>query len=244
MTPFRIDVWSDLACPWCYVGKRRLEAALAGFEHADEVELVWRSFELDPRAPRELPDPHPHARWLAAKYRIAEDEAQRRIDELVATAAGHGLDLRFDRLRPGNTFDGHRLLQLADERGTQGAVKERFMRGYFTEGRALGDHATLRELAVDAGLDAAEVDDVLAGDRYIAEVRADQALAQQLGIRGVPCFVFDRRVGVQGAQPPEVLHKALEQAWSTRAPEPVEAAPAAAAEAVSAEACGPEGCAT
>lgn len=234
MERLRLDVWSDIACPWCYVGKRRLEAALAGWAHGGEVELVWRSFELDPSAPRGASEPAPYAAKLAAKYRMRVDEAQARIDHLVSTAARDGLDLRFDAIRPGNTFDAHRVLHLAHARGRQDAVKERLMRGYFTDGRAIGDADAVRALAVDAGLDDAEVREVLGSDRYAAEVRQDEALARELGIRAVPCFVLDRRIGVSGAQPADVLRGALEQAWATRTP----SAPVVDEGA----ACGPDGC--
>jgi len=240
MAALRVDIWSDIACPWCYVGKRRFEAALAGFDHRADVEVVWRSFELDPGAPRERVEAGPYARRLAAKYRTSEAEAQARIDRLVALAAADGLELRFDRIRPGNTFDGHRLIHLGGAHGRQDAVKERFLRGYFHDGRAIGEPAVVRELAIDAGLDAGEVDAVLASDRYAADVRADEGLARELGISGVPFFVIDRRLGLSGAQPVEVLRAALAEGWKTRA-----ATPAATAddEVADGAACGPDGCA-
>ena len=238
MSQLRIDVWSDIACPWCYVGKRRLEAALAGFEHKAAVDLVWRSFELDPGAPREQPTDVSHVRRLAAKYRMTEAEAQARTDHLVTLAAADGLTMRFDRLRPGNTFDAHRVLHLARVEGRQDAVKERFMRGYFSEGAALGDPAVMRALALEAGLDGAAVDRVLAGDAHAADVRADETQAREFGIRGVPFFVFDGRIAASGAQPAETLRAALVQAWTTR----TEAAAEPGAEPEGA-ACGPDGCA-
>ena len=239
MTRLRIDVWSDIACPWCYVGKRRLEAALTGFEHRGQVDVVWRSFELDPQAPRVQPAEPDYAGRLARKYRTSEAEAQGRIDHLVKVAAADGLDLRFDRIRPGNTFDAHRVLHLAHGR-RQDAVKERFMRGYFTDGAAIGDPAVVRELAVGAGLDGAEVDDVLATDRHADAVRADETLARELNIRGVPCFVFDRRLGVSGAQPAEALRATMAEAWRTLDATATDDAAAPAAEGA---ACGPDGCA-
>jgi len=238
MSRLRIDVWSDIACPWCYVGKRRLEATLAGFEHRAAVDVVWRSFELDPGAAREQPTDGPYARRLAAKYRMTEAEAQGRIDHLVSLAAADGLTMRFDLIRPGNTFDAHRVLHLARAPGRQDVVKERFMRGYFSEGAAIGDPAVVRALAMEAGLDGAAVDEVLAGDRHAAEVRADQALARELGIRGVPFFVFDGRLAASGAQPVATLRATLVQAWGARP-----AAPAPADDVAPAAACGPDGCA-
>ncbi|TMQ12527.1 MAG: DsbA family oxidoreductase [Deltaproteobacteria bacterium] len=232
MQRLRIDIWSDIACPWCYVGKRRLEQALARFPHRDDVDLVWRAFELDPRAPRVRDTSQSYAERLAAKYGTTPAQAQAMIDRMVDTAAQDGLALRFDHIRPGNTFGAHRLLHLAHERGTQDALKERFLRAYLTEGQAIGEPDVLRPLAVEVGLDAREVGDVLDGDRYTAEVRQDEAIARELGITGVPFFVLGGRLGVSGAQPADVLLGALGRAWSERGdPELVEGA-----------VCGPDGC--
>jgi len=208
----RVDIWSDVVCPWCYVGKRRFEAALARFPHRDEVEVHWRSFELDPRAPRvRTGDRIEH---LSAKYRISRDQAEameRRISEAASAA---GLDLHLAATRGGNTFDAHRLLHLAAEHGRADALKERLLRAYFTDGEPIGDPATLARLAVEAGLPAADVDDVLAGNRYAEAVRADERYAQALGATAVPFFVIDETYGIAGAQPPEVFTNVLERAWA------------------------------
>lgn len=211
----RVEIWSDVACPWCYVGKRRFEAALASFAHRDEVEVVWRSFELDPRAPAERSvDRLDH---LSAKYGISRAQAEAMETRVAAVAAGEGLELRFDLLRGGNTFDAHRLLALAGEAGVAGELKERLLRAYFTEGALMADPAALARLAAEVGLPAAEVADVLGSDRYAADVRADERQAQAFGIGGAPFFVIDRTFGVSGAQPSEILAGALEQAWSRSA---------------------------
>jgi len=237
MKKLPVEIWSDIACPWCYVGKRRFEAALAGFAHRDEIEVTWRAFELDPSAPRILDASTTLAERLATKYRMPIERAEAMMRSTAETARADGLDLRFDRVRGGNTFDGHRVLHLARARGRADAAKERLMRGYFTDGETIGDPETLVRLATEAGLDADEVRTMLAGDAYRREVRAEQAEARALGISGVPCFVIDRRYGVSGAQPAETLRAALTQAWDER--------PAAAAEAdPEAPACGPDGCAT
>ena len=207
----RVEIWSDVVCPWCYVGKRRFEQALAGFAHRDEVEVIWRSFELDPTAPTERTEGQ--AAHLASKYHLTPERAQEMLDSMTATAAQDGLDFAFDRMRGGNTFDAHRVIHLAAERGLQGAVKERLLRATFTEGEPIGDHEALVRLAAEAGLDADEVREVLQGSRFADDVRADEQDAQRLGITGVPFFVVDRRYGVSGAQPAEVLREVLEKAW-------------------------------
>ncbi len=206
----RVEIWSDVVCPWCYVGKRRFEAALARFEHRDRVEVVWRAFELDPSAPPERQGAY--AERLATKYRVDATEARAMIDRMVSAGAADGLELRFDRARPGNTFDAHRLLHLAAERGVQDDLKERFLLATFTEGEPISDHGTLARLAAQVGLDADEVVAVLAGDAYVAEVRADERLAAQLDVTGVPFFVVDGRYALPGAQPPDLLLRVLERA--------------------------------
>ena len=209
-----VEIWSDIACPWCYVGKRRFEAALAGFEHRDDVTVTWRSFELDPGAP---PDRGVSAaEHVAAKYGFGVEQAQARQAQLAAVAAEDRLDLRFDLARGGNTFDAHRLVHLAEAHGAQHAMEERLMRAYLTEGELMSDPATLTRLAAEVGLPADEVADLLAGDRFAAEVRDDERTGAALGIAGVPFFVVDRAFGASGAQPPEVLRALLDRAWEAR----------------------------
>jgi predicted DsbA family dithiol-disulfide isomerase len=212
----RVEIWSDVVCPWCYVGKRRFEAALARFAHRDEVELVWRSFELDPHAPGSPEVAGDYVERLARKYGRGLDAAQQMIDTMTSTAAAEGLDFRFDRMRPGNTFDAHRLLHLALERGMQDAVKERLDRATFTDGLRVSDHDELVAVVADAGLDADEARAVLTSDRYADAVRADEVQAQAYGISGVPFFVVDGRYGISGAQPSELVAQALETAWRER----------------------------
>jgi predicted DsbA family dithiol-disulfide isomerase len=210
----RVDVWSDVVCPWCYIGKRRFEQALSQFDHRDDVEIVWRSFELDPGAPAVREDDY--ATRLATKYGVSRDEAAGMIDRMVNAGAGDDLDFRFDVAQPGNTFDAHRLLHLAAGRGRQTVLKERFLRATFTEGEPIGDRAVLARLAVETGLDAEEVTDVLEHDGFADAVRADEQYANALGINAVPFFVIDSRYGVAGAQSPDVLLDVLEQAWTER----------------------------
>jgi predicted DsbA family dithiol-disulfide isomerase len=211
-----VEIWSDIACPWCYVGKRRFESALASYEHRDEVTVTWRSFELDPHAPAERPvDGATH---LAEKYGTTRDEALAMHAKMTATAAHDGLDFRFDLARGGNTFDAHRMIHLAAAHGAQDAMKERLMRAYLTEGELISDHATLERLASEAGLPAGEARDVLASDRYAREVRDDERAAQQLGIQAVPFFVVDRAIGASGAHPADQLVELLRQARAQNPP--------------------------
>lgn len=212
----KVEIWSDVVCPWCAVGKHRFEKALSGFAHRDQVEVSFHSFELDPEAPHEQEgDLHDH---LATKYGMSRGEAEAKHRQMTEMAAADGWDFHFERARRGNTFDAHRLLHLAAERDVQDAVKERLFRGYFTDGEHIADHATLVRLGVEAGLDADEARAVLASDRYVDTVRADEQQAKAYGITGVPFFVVDRKYGVAGAQPPEALLQVLDTAWAEAHP--------------------------
>lgn len=208
----KVEIWSDVACPWCYIGKRGFDAALARFEHADAVEVRWRSFELDPSAPAEREQPY--AERLASKYRVSTGEAEAMIDTMLEAGARNGVVLRFDRARAGNTFDAHRLLHWAAEHGRQHDLKERLLRATFTKGEVVADVDVLVALAEAAGLDPGEARAVLESDRYAAEVRADQRRAAELGISSVPFFVLAGTYGVAGAQPPELLLQVLREVWA------------------------------
>jgi predicted DsbA family dithiol-disulfide isomerase len=210
----RIDIWSDVVCPWCWVGKRRLEAALAAFPH--DVDVHWHAFELDPHAPATREGSYDER--LASKYGCSLDEAAAMTANMTATAARDGLDFRFDIARPGNTFAAHQLLHLAGERGVQDALKERLFRATFTEGEPIADPETLVRLAAEAGLDAEEARRVLTDGIYVDEVRADEAQARAMGISGVPFFVVDGKYGVSGAQPSDLLLQVLNRAWDESSP--------------------------
>lgn len=207
----KIEIWSDIACPWCYVGKRRFERALEQFEHAGDVEVVWRSFELDPSAPRTHAESQDEL--LAKKYGMPVEKARAMNERMTGEARKEGLDFHFDRVKVGNTFDAHRLVHLAAATGRADAMKERLMRAYFTEGEAVGDPDTLVRLGVEVGLDDARVREVVSGDAYAEDVRDDEQRAQSFGISGVPFFAIDEKYGVSGAQPSEVLLGALRQAY-------------------------------
>jgi predicted DsbA family dithiol-disulfide isomerase len=211
----QVEIWSDVVCPWCYLGKRRFERGLAAFEHRDEVDVVYRSFELDPSAPSDATEPT--IELLASKYGMTPAQAEDAQRQMEQRATADGLEFRMTDLRSGNTRDAHRLLHLAEERGRQPELVERLHRAYFSEQRSVFDPTSLSELATEAGLDADEVADVLAGDRYADAVEADEATAQALGATGVPFFVIDRRYGISGAQPAEAITQTLERAWSDAA---------------------------
>ncbi len=227
-----VEIWSDIACPWCYIGKRRFEAALAQFEHRDEVNVVWRSFELDPEAPAQRDGDL--AEHLAHKYGMSVDQARASQAQMTETAAGEGLAFRFDTARGGNTFDGHRLVHLAHGRGLQDAMKERLLRAYFTEGELISDRQTLIRLGTEVGVEPGEVERALAGASYITDVRDDERAAAALGIRAVPTFVVDRALGASGAHPPEALLELLREGWARR--------PLTGVVAADGESCDVDGC--
>jgi predicted DsbA family dithiol-disulfide isomerase len=208
----QVEIWSDVVCPWCYLGKRQFEQALAGFAHRGDVAVTYRSFELDPAAPPGVTTPTVDV--LASKYGMSAAQAHDAQRQMEQRAAQRGLTFRMDGLRSGNTRDAHRLLHLAKARGRQAELAERLHRAYFTEQASVFDAASLADLAAGAGLDLAEAQAVLAGDGYASDVDADEQMARSLGVTGVPFFVIDRRYAVSGAQPPEVLAAALERTWA------------------------------
>ncbi|MDX2939391.1 DsbA family oxidoreductase [Streptomyces ipomoeae] len=231
----QIEIWSDIACPWCYVGKARFEKALAAFPHRDAVTVVYRSYELDPE--RAEDDVQPFLTMLTKKYGMDKAQAQAMDDNIHAQAAAEGLEYRAQGRDHGNTFDMHRLLHFAKEHGKQAALTDRLYRANYAEERSVfNDDERLVGLAVAAGLDADAAGKVLADpSAYADDVRADEREAAQLGVTGVPFFVFDRKYGVSGAQSAEVFTRALTQAWDEHTPvTPI---------ADSADGCGPIGCA-
>jgi len=210
----QVEIWSDVVCPWCYIGKRRFERAVASFGHP--VEVVWRSYELDPGAPPVRSGPS--VERIARKYGMTAAQAEAAQQRIVDLAAAEGLDYHLDRTRSGRSFDAHRLLHLAGERGVQDAVKERLLAGYLQEGVAIGVPEELAPLAVSAGLDADEVAAVFASDAYSDAVRADEARGMELGITGVPFFVIGGRFAIPGAQDPQTMLAMLDRAWQQLAP--------------------------
>ncbi len=212
--PISIDVWSDIACPWCYIGKRNLEKGLAAASEAGdapEVEVVFHSFELSPDTPVDFDGDE--LDFLAGHKGMSVDQVRQMLDRVTGVAAAAGLQYRFDILQHTNTVKAHELLHFAKEQGRQHEMEERLMAAYFTEGRHVGRVDDLVALAEEVGLDAAAVRDALESERYLAAVRADQAQASAYGINGVPFFVIDGKYGVSGAQPPEAFAQIARQVW-------------------------------
>ena len=207
----KVEIWSDVICPWCYIGKRRFEMALAGFAHREEVEVIWRSFELDPDAPRQYPGTL--LELLSGKYAVTLEQAAEMNERVSGIAREIGLEYRLADALPGNTLDAHRLLHFAESRGLGDRAIERIMTAYFSESLPVGDRAALATLAPEFGIAASDASAMLESDAYIGTVRADEARAEAFKVRGVPFFVFDEQSGISGAQPVEVFAGALEQVW-------------------------------
>lgn len=213
----KVEIWSDINCPFCYMGKRNLETALQQFPHRDEVEIIWKSFELNPYA--EIDPEEDLYTKLAAKYGRSRQWAEATSQNVTERAAAIGLTYNLDRAIPTNSLDAHRLIHFAAQYELQDQAKERLLKAYFTEGKHIGKHETLTQLAVEIGLDAAEVRQMLAGEDFKEAVRKEEAEAQKLGIRGVPFFVINRKYGISGVQPSEVLLQALAQIWEEENPQ-------------------------
>jgi predicted DsbA family dithiol-disulfide isomerase len=240
----RVEIWSDVACPWCYIGKARFEKALAGFPQKDRVEVVFRSFELDPRSPEG--ESAPVIGMLAKKYGMSEAQARQAEQRVADNAQAEGLGYVTEGRDSGNTFGIHRLLHFAKAKGVQNELIDLTFKANFAEERSVFDRERLLELAVAAGLDRDEAAAVLADpEAYAAEVRQDEREAQELGATGVPFFVLDRRYGVSGGQPAEVFTQALDEAWRTRPQPRLASVPGLGPDEIgqSDEVCGPDGCA-
>jgi predicted DsbA family dithiol-disulfide isomerase len=220
----KIDVWSDIACPWCYIGKRNLESGLAAAsadEDAPQVEVTFHSFELSPDTPVDFDGGE--ADYLATHKGISPDQAAQMLERVAGVAADAGLGYRFDLLKHTNTVKAHELLHFAKAQGRQAQMTERLMSAYFVEGRHLGREDELVALAADAGLDPDAAQDALHSSRFLADVRADQAQASAYGITGVPFFVIDGKYGVSGAQPAEAFSQIVRQVWAEHRDEHSEA---------------------
>ncbi|MEZ0539651.1 DsbA family oxidoreductase [Fibrella arboris] len=207
-----VEIWSDVMCPFCYIGKRKFEHALHQFAHKEQVNVIWKSFQLNPDLHTE-PGKNIN-QYLADSKGWSLDQAKQMNDRVTAMASEVGLLYDFDKAVVANSWDAHRLIQLAKQHGLGDAAEEQLFRAYFTEGRDTSDHATLLELGTAIGLDATNVQRMLASDQFADDVKRDVYEAQQVGARGVPFFVLDRRYAVSGAQQPETFLGALNTAWA------------------------------
>jgi predicted DsbA family dithiol-disulfide isomerase len=206
----RVDIWSDVICPWCYVGKARFEHALSSFDHRGEVEVIYHSFELDPGYPKDRRETT--FAMLSSKYGMSQADARAAESRVAGLAEAEGLDFRPER-PVGNTFDLHRVLHLGLAKGVQAELLTAVNQAYFGQGRDVFDRGVITEIAAGAGLDAVATGDVIDGDAYADAVREDELQARRLGVSGVPFFVFDMALGASGAQPTETFASALQQAW-------------------------------
>ncbi|MGF7032500.1 putative DsbA family dithiol-disulfide isomerase [Paenibacillus mucilaginosus] len=212
----KVEIWSDFMCPFCYIGKRHFEEALEQFPHREQIDVIFRSFELDPQSERDVNfDVHD---MLAIKYGMSREQAIANNQRVGASAQAAGLAFNFEGIVLTNTFDAHRLTHYAAEHGKGNELAERLFRAYFTDGKHLGDHEVLASLAAEVGLDAAAAAAVLRSGEFADHVRADEQEASQLGVRGVPFFVIDRKYAVSGAQPSSVFLDTLNKAWSEASP--------------------------
>lgn len=212
----KVEIWSDFVCPFCYIGKRRFEQALAKFSHKNHVEVIYRSFELDPHAARD--SKHDTHEMLAAKYGMSYEQAQAMTNNVAQQAAEVGLAFHFNTAIQTNTFDAHRLMYFAASHEKMHEMTERLLQAHFTDSEHIGNHETLTALAKEIGLDPNETANMLAGEQYAEEVRKDEQEARTIGVRGVPFFVINRKYAISGAQPSEVFLSALEKAWSEEQP--------------------------
>lgn len=210
-----VEIWSDILCPFCYIGKRKFEQALAQFPASDKVEVVWKSFQLDPSASN---TGEPYAQHLAAKKGWSAAQTQQMFDHVRQMAASVGLEYHFDKTRTANSFDAHQLLHLAIKHGKQDAAKEALLRAHFTEGKNIGDLDTLISIGTDLGIGADEVRETLENQVFAGEVALDIETARQFQITGVPFFVFDRKYGVSGAQDSAVFLQTLQKAFEEKVP--------------------------
>lgn len=232
----KIEIWSDVACPWCYIGKRRFEAALAEFPHRESVDVTWRSYQLDPGLPEHYDGTE--LKYLSRIKGMAQEQVAQMFEHVTAQAKGEGLTYRFDQVVVANSFTAHRLIHLAAQHGQQDAAKERLLSDHFEHGKDIGSPEYLTELGLALGINADEVAELFTTDKYADDVRLDFEEARALGITGVPFFVIDRKFGLSGAQPAEMFTAALNQAWQETNPLVL-----VNAAAVDGEACGPDGCA-
>ncbi|ASN50928.1 DsbA family protein [Sinomonas sp. R1AF57] len=243
-----IDIWSDIACPWCFIGKRRFERALAAFPHKDQITVTWHSYQLDPTLPEHYDGTE--LDYLSTRKGMPAERVQQMFDHVAEVASGEGLHYDFDRIVVANSFSGHELIHLAKARGGNAmadSVKEALLSAHFEQGLDIGSREVLLAVGTEAGLESAEISAALDAGTYRDAVRADISRARALGIQGVPFFVLDSKYGISGAQPAELFTQALETAWREANPLVMVGQPAGPgagddAETLGGEVCGPDGC--
>jgi predicted DsbA family dithiol-disulfide isomerase len=241
-----IDIWSDVACPWCYIGKRRFESALAAFPHRDEVTVTWHSYQLDPTVPDH--DDRSEAEYLAASKGMPVEQVRQMFDHVAEQAAAEGLEYDFDALVVANSMKAHQLIQLAKDAGgdddarTVDAIEEALFRAHFEDGEDIGSADVLTRIGVAAGLDADDITAELESGSRIPAVRDDVRRASSLGLNSVPTFVLDMELAVPGAQPVEVFSRVLGQQWAQNHATPAVASPTTSPGVRDDGSCGPDGC--
>lgn len=209
----KVEVWSDIMCPFCYIGKRHYEQALQAFDGAGDVEVIWKSFQLDPEIPEEVEPGLTSAQYMASTKGIGSEQVEGMHHHVQAMARQAGLNYNLDETKVFNSFKAHRIIQLAKDKGKGDEAEELFFKAHFTDNKDLGNPEVLRELGTSMGLSASEVDEALSSPAYADKVRADIYEAQQVGVQGVPFFMFDEKYAVSGAQPVATFQQALEKAY-------------------------------
>lgn len=208
----KINIWSDIRCPFCYIGKRKFEAALEKFPHKDKIEIIWRSFQLDPRLKTQTDiSPYDYFARLKGQTRAEAEEMHQHVTQIAKQV---GLDFNFDNAVVANSFNAHRLIQFARTKGLGDEAEEQLFKAYFTDSKNIDDKAVLLEIGISIGLEKSAVKEVLSSDAYAKEVKEDELRAQAIGVRGVPFFVFDDKRAVSGAQAPEVFLETLKESWA------------------------------
>lgn len=219
-TKMQVEIWSDIACPFCYIGKRNFESGIKNFADAANITVTWKSFQLDPTLPEKATVDH--EQYLIQYKGLPAERVKQMLGQVARSAKSAGLDYHFDKIATVNSFNAHRLIQLAKTKGLGDDAEERLFKAYFTEGKNIADKITLIELGKEIGLSESEVDEALTNEAYAHKAKLDIEEARQLGVNGVPFFVFDRKYAVSGAQPPEAFTQTLEKAfaeWRTKNPD-------------------------
>lgn len=212
-TKMKVEIWSDIMCPFCYIGKRHFEQALKQFPHNNEIQIEWKSFQLDPSIPQHLPQKTSVYQYLAQRKGMTYDQSVKMHERVVEMAKAAGLQYNFDKAIVANSFSAHRLIQLAKTKGLGDAAEERLFLAYFTQGKDFGDPQVLQELGRDIGLTTEEVNEALTNEQYAQKVKHDINEAEEIGVNGVPFFVFNRKYAVSGAQPATVFTQVVERAF-------------------------------